>query len=101
MVCCFQYSLNIAKHYLHIVLYKDYLFPKNTMIIPLAYAIHKDPVRYPEPDKFKPERFIDDLKSMTASTVGNIAKRDHFVFGWGRRICPGAHLVSHFTQFSA
>jgi cytochrome P450 len=23
-----------------------------------------------------------------------VHERDHFGFGWGRRICPGIHLVS-------
>ena len=31
---------------------------------------------------------------MYASSNGAIQNRDHFAFGWGRRICPGIYLVS-------
>ena len=50
-------------------------------------AILHDPSVYPEPDVFKPERFLnpdgsscEDLRLMSA-------------FGYGRRICPGRHFV--------
>lgn len=57
-------------------------------------SIHKNGERYPEPEKFKPERFLDNLKTMSASANGSIDGRDLYVFGWGRRICPGIYLVS-------
>jgi cytochrome P450 len=31
---------------------------------------------------------------MGAAANTKIEERDHFGFGWGRRICPGIHLVS-------
>jgi cytochrome P450 len=41
-----------------------------------------DETIYPEPDKFKPERFMgEDDKSSLA------------IFGFGRRICPGLHTA--------
>ncbi|OJA13777.1 hypothetical protein AZE42_07459 [Rhizopogon vesiculosus] len=50
-------------------------------------AISRDPEVYHEPDKFKPERWIndqgrprDDLK--------------YFVYGFGRRICPAQHVAA-------
>jgi cytochrome P450 len=38
-----------------------------------------DPATYPEPSKFRPERFLDPLTSAPSD----------FAFGFGRRICPG------------
>lgn len=34
--------------------------PKGTMVIPLQWAVHMDHKIFPEPEKFKPERFIDE-----------------------------------------
>ena len=46
-----------------------------------------DPARYPEPDSFKPERFINPDGSFRDDPVASS------VFGFGKRICPGRHLV--------
>ena len=50
-------------------------------------AILHDPVVYPEPDVFKPERFINPNGSLREDAV--LAS----VFGIGKRICPGRHLA--------
>jgi cytochrome P450 len=50
-------------------------------------AILHDPVVYPEPDAFKPERFLDKDGNLREDSVIPSA------FGYGRRICPGRHLA--------
>ncbi|KAI8143828.1 cytochrome P450 [Fennellomyces sp. T-0311] len=75
------------------VSYKGYVFPKDVLILPSAYAMHRDPSRYPDPDKFMPERFMHETKPMAATAAGNYEKRDQFTFGWGRRQCPGIYLA--------
>lgn len=50
-----------------------------------------DPVTYPNPTEFKPERFLSaDGKSL------NPAVRDPqaIAFGFGRRMCPGFHIAT-------
>ena len=47
-----------------------------------------DPVKYPSPDKFDPERFLDSDGKL-------LAEAPDFVFGFGRRICPGRHLAEN------
>jgi cytochrome P450 len=42
---------------------------------------------YPEPDCFKPERFINPNGSLREDPV--LAS----IFGFGKRICPGRHLA--------
>jgi cytochrome P450 len=50
-------------------------------------AILHDPVVFPEPDSFKPERFIDPDGSFRDDPVVST------IFGFGKRICPGRHLA--------
>jgi cytochrome P450 len=53
----------------------------------IVRAVLHDPVRYPEPDSFKPERFIN---------LGGSLRDDpalSTIFGLGKRICPGRHLA--------
>jgi cytochrome P450 len=50
-------------------------------------AIFHDPVMYPEPDAFKPERFINANGTLREDPLLTS------VFGFGRRICPGRHLA--------
>lgn len=50
-------------------------------------AILHDPVMYPEPDVFKPERFINPDGSLRDDSVLTSP------FGFGKRVCPGRHLA--------
>jgi hypothetical protein len=50
-------------------------------------AILHDPELYPEPDIFKPERFPNPGGSLRDDP--NLTS----VYGFGKRICPGRHLV--------
>jgi cytochrome P450 len=50
-------------------------------------AILHDPEAYPEPDKFKPERFLNEAGTVRDDPMLSL------VFGIGKRICPGRHLV--------
>ncbi|XP_055640724.1 probable cytochrome P450 9f2 [Toxorhynchites rutilus septentrionalis] len=57
----------------------------NTMWIP-AYAIHRDPKYYPNPDKFDPERFNEENRS-------KINTGAYLPFGVGPRNCIGSRLA--------
>ena len=50
-------------------------------------AILHDPERYPDPEEFKPERFLNKDGSVREDPALSL------VFGIGKRICPGRHLV--------
>ena len=68
--------------------------PKSSAVILNIWAIHNDPTRYENPDEFNPSRFQGQtqLASVYANS-GDHAKKDHFGYGAGRRICPGIHLA--------
>jgi cytochrome P450 len=61
-------------------------------------AMHENPHVYGDPEKFIPERFLSNKKTMYASANGRISERDQFNFGWGRHICPGIYLVRRKYQ---
>ncbi|KAF8840012.1 cytochrome P450 [Paxillus ammoniavirescens] len=54
--------------------------------IPKGRAMTHDDVRYTDPYDFKPERFLDSDGTLNQDTVS-------YVFGFGRRICPGRHFA--------
>ncbi|KAG1453542.1 hypothetical protein G6F46_007306 [Rhizopus delemar] len=70
-----------------------YFIPKGTILISSMAAMHKNPNFYEDPNEFKPERFMTNINRMGAAANTKIEERDHFGFGWGRRICPGIHLA--------
>lgn len=55
---------------------------KGTVVNLAYYAIHRDPDYWPEPDKFKPERFLPESKM-------NIKPGSYCPFGIGPRSCVG------------
>lgn len=50
-------------------------------------AILHDPELYPEPEEFKPERFLNKDGTVREDPAISLA------FGIGKRICPGRHFV--------
>jgi hypothetical protein len=73
-----------------------YFIPEGTTVVTTMESLHFNESVYENADKFMPERFLDNTKTMTSSANGRIAERDHYNFGWGRRICPGIYMVSGF-----
>ncbi|KAN0109877.1 cytochrome P450 [Russula decolorans] len=72
--------------------YKGFFIPKGSMVVANAWAILHDPETYPDPEEFKPERFLNEDGSAREDPTLSLA------FGVGKRICPGRHLVN-FTVF--
>lgn len=70
-------------------IYNGMLIPKGSLILANIWAITRDESIYEDPYTFKPERFFD--------RVDDAAKRrrnpKNYVFGFGRRQCPGMYLV--------
>ncbi|KAJ6503088.1 cytochrome P450 [Mycena vulgaris] len=67
--------------------YRGYRIPGGSVVIANSWAMLHDESAYPEPHKFKPERFLLDGKL-------NPAVRDplDIIFGFGRRSCPGRYM---------
>ena len=58
----------------------DYLLPKGVSAVPCIYLAHRRPEVYPEPEKFMPERFLENPPG----------PYEFFPFGGGIRRCVGA-----------
>uniref|UniRef100_A0A0W0FIQ3 Putative cytochrome P450 n=1 Tax=Moniliophthora roreri TaxID=221103 RepID=A0A0W0FIQ3_MONRR len=74
--------------------YRGYSIPKDTVVICNTYSLHFNEQRYPDPYVFNPDRYIDDtLNSAESANLSDPYKRDHWMFGVGRRICIGMLLA--------
>jgi hypothetical protein len=93
--------------------YRGYFIPKGTLIIGNTwYVLHadnlsqfsyqgfrnilRDPVIYPDPDTFNPERFLSKAHAASGkSPTPEYRPSDPLstTFGYGRRMCPGRHLA--------
>ncbi|RYP48595.1 hypothetical protein DL768_005550 [Monosporascus sp. mg162] len=74
--------------------YMGYKIPKGAGIMLNVWAIGHDPKRHPAPQRFDPARWAHDSQtSAEAANNPDVTKRDHFVFGAGRRLCQGMHIA--------
>ncbi|KAI8342909.1 cytochrome P450 [Chlamydoabsidia padenii] len=75
------------------IIVRDYIIPKGALLYANMTGIHMNPDVYPDPDIFKPERFMDETRTIMATANGKVGGRDVFGFGFGRRICPGIYMA--------
>ncbi|KAI0360720.1 cytochrome P450 [Trametes cingulata] len=63
--------------------------PKGTLAFANVWEMSRNPDIFPNADEFRPERYLEEVDEEMAK------KRDpkSFVFGFGRRRCPGIHLA--------
>ncbi|KAI0318335.1 cytochrome P450 [Amylostereum chailletii] len=74
--------------------YNGMFIPKNTSLVLNIYALHHNQERYPDASAFNPDRYLgDDLSAADSANLTDATQRDHFIFGAGRRICPGIHVA--------
>ncbi|EGG01204.1 uncharacterized protein MELLADRAFT_123434 [Melampsora larici-populina 98AG31] len=67
--------------------HKGHFIPAGSWILGNHWSINRDPSVYPEPDEFKPSRWLNvDEKTGEVSLRSDIR---HFAYGFGRRRCPG------------
>jgi len=73
--------------------YEGYRIPEGATIVANIFSIARDEEMYPEPLEFKPERFLGSSPQVDPHK---------FVFGFGRRVCPGVYFAeaSLYLNFS-
>ncbi|KAF1937289.1 cytochrome P450 [Clathrospora elynae] len=74
--------------------YKGATIPKGTVVVLNTWSLHHDPKRWIEPLEFNPDRYINDNDSAsTSARRPDVYTRDHWMFGIGRRMCPGMFVA--------
>jgi len=74
--------------------YEGYLIPKGSRILPLDWAFLRNPVKYPDPETYRPERWLETgwptyQEPLTQyPTIMGMSS-----FGWGRRTCLGQSVT--------
>ncbi|KAI0392936.1 cytochrome P450 [Xylariaceae sp. FL0594] len=74
--------------------YRGYFLAKGTRILPLDWAFLRNPRKYPDPDSFRPERWLEKgwptyQEPLTEyPTIKGLTS-----FGWGQRQCLGQSLT--------
>jgi hypothetical protein len=66
--------------------FKGHLIPKGSVIMTNVWGISRDESRYVDPEAFNPDRFFDRDGSLNDDD-------SNYVFGFGRRMCPGRHMA--------
>lgn len=74
--------------------YEGLNIPNGTVIFPNLTALSRDSDRYDDSEIFMPERYIgDDLNAFASAIHPDYKKRDHFHYGFGRRLCQGIFVA--------
>jgi len=67
--------------------YDGFHIPKGALLITNLWSMGHDESRFPNPQAFIPERFLNEDGSLKPNDIENIS------FGFGRRICVGRHFA--------
>jgi len=81
--------LNLPHRLMEDDVYKDRYIPKGSLVFGNIWAMMRDETIYPDAASFRPERFMVP----TTPEMERKMNPKNFVFGFGRRQCPGNHLV--------
>ncbi|MDQ6761949.1 MAG: cytochrome P450, partial [Bacteroidota bacterium] len=65
--------------------FEEFFYPKNTIIIPFFFGLHRNKKLWKEELQFKPERFISDPAIYKS--------KNYFPFGVGPRMCIGNNFA--------
>ncbi|KAG9318320.1 cytochrome P450 [Chiua virens] len=68
-------------------IYEGKFIPKGIALVPNIWAMNYNEEVYPEPKKFKPERFLVDGQLVNDRSIDSVS------FGFGRRVCPGRSIA--------
>ncbi|KAG2118867.1 cytochrome P450 [Suillus discolor] len=71
------------------VLWRGHCIPKGATVYGCHWALSRDPIVFPDPEIFNPQRWFDSEGRLKDNNVRFIT------YGFGRRVCPGLHVTNH------
>jgi len=81
--------LNLPHRLMEDDIYRGMHIPKGSMVFANIWAILRDERLFADPSAFYPERYLQNVDE----SMGKRRDPRNYVFGFGRRRCPGANLV--------
>lgn len=73
---------------------RSIFLPAGVNVHPVQWSIHREPKRYPDPDSFRPERWLEEGWPTFKEPLTQYPNLQNFsAFGFGRRICPGQNIA--------
>jgi cytochrome P450 len=79
--------LSVPHAVLHDTVFQGFKIPADATILPNIYSVHFDPDIFPEPEEFRPERFLNESETSITGTEKLIP------FSLGPRSCLGETLA--------
>lgn len=74
--------------------YEGYFLPKDTVCFALEWGLCRDPILYPDPENFRPERWLSpEFPTYREPLTHWPSIKAQHGFGWGRRACIGQDHV--------
>lgn len=68
--------------------------PAGTAVHPVQWSIHREAKLYPDPENFRPERWLEPGWPTYREPLDKYPTLQNFsAFGFGRRICPGISIT--------
>nr|XP_036588032.1 cytochrome p450 [Colletotrichum truncatum]KAF6799173.1 cytochrome p450 [Colletotrichum truncatum] len=78
--------------------YRGFKFSKGTVLIMNAWGIQNDETWYDKPEKFNPDRYMENkwgVRPEMAAAAAKENRRPNYNFGTGRRACPGLEFAEN------
>ncbi|KAF8553149.1 cytochrome P450 [Imleria badia] len=79
--------IGIAHRATQDVVWRGQCIPAGATVLGSHWAISRDPEVFPNPEKFDPQRWIDDDGRLRDNMTS-------YPFGFGRRVCPGRYVAN-------
>ncbi|KAG2046951.1 cytochrome P450 [Suillus hirtellus] len=76
------------------ILWRGYCIPKGATVYGCHWTLSRDPIVFPDPEIFNPQRWLDSEGCLKENNMKFIT------YGFGRRACPGLHLANHLLYIT-
>ena len=74
--------------------FNGYHIPAKSVVHPLEWGMSRNPEKYPQPDAYNPERWVDPRYPTYAEPLSRFPTICYYSqFGFGRRVCQGQEVA--------